>query len=100
MPHPTRKAIARFAVTALLIVVVAYPLSYAPVVRFKVECIEKHPEFDYIRTFDGADLPIYEPIDRLIDETILQEPLFLWARLWGVEAEFEYAYLYRLIRIR
>ncbi|MBT6156819.1 MAG: hypothetical protein HOL01_18755 [Planctomycetaceae bacterium] len=72
MPHPTRKVIARFAVTALLIVVL-YPLSYAPMVRF------------------GRVLPIYRPVDWLIDETAAREPLLNWARVWGMQDEFETA---------
>jgi hypothetical protein len=91
MPHPTRKRIIKWAAVVLLVGVVAYPLSYAPVVRMRLEATEKHPELNYIRTFDGADIPV----DRLIDETPLQKLLFLWARLWGVETELEYAFMYR-----
>jgi hypothetical protein len=51
----------------------------------------------FYRSLDGADIPVYGPVDRLIDETPLRKPLFLWARLWGVETEFEYAYMYRVM---
>ena len=89
MPHLTRQAIARWA-AVVLIVVLAYPLSYATVVRWKRE----RTGVDWI---DGSRLPVYKPIDRLIDNSPLHKPLFFWAKLWGVEDEFRSAVLIRSI---
>jgi hypothetical protein len=40
---------------------------------------------------DGGELPIYQPVDWLIDNTPLQRPLFWWADLWRVEDVFLYS---------
>jgi hypothetical protein len=41
------------------------------------------------RPLDGKDLPLYRPVDFLIDHTVLREPVLWWAELWGVRDEFE-----------
>ena len=79
MAGEKRRAILKWAAVALLCVVVAYPMSYAPVVRFN-----RSVAF-------GRDLPMYAPVDWVIDNTPLRDPLFAWARLWGVEYEFVWA---------
>ena len=95
MPSPNRQAIPRWAGIAICCcTLIAYPLSYAPLVRIKVE---RHgtgwgsPLF-----YDGRDMPVYQPIDWLIDNTPLDKPMFGWACLWGVESEFQMGALLRL----
>ena len=93
MPHPTRQAFARWAAIAICcLVVVAYPLSYAPVVRWESRRLVAEGVRDgvfYFSTIDGTNLPAYKPVDWLIDNTPLDKPLFAWARVWGVAFEFE-----------
>ena len=92
MPHPFRQAFARWA-AALLLGVVAYPLSYAPVVKLRIGSANEHVGTPWKMTIaDGNELPVYRPVDWLIDRTPLKTPMFLWARLWGVRAEFNIAY--------
>ena len=74
----------------LVLLGVAYVLSYAPVVRFKGPYSGNRPGA-FLFPIDGSDLPVYRPVDYLIDETPLREPLFLWADLWGVREPFEFA---------
>jgi hypothetical protein len=40
---------------------------------------------------DGGNLPLYAPVDWLIDKTPLKEPLLWWAHVWGVEEDFWFA---------
>jgi len=60
----------------LLLLLLAYVLSYAPAVRFGLES----PPFDY-------SIAAYKPVEWLIDETPLRRPLFLWTDVWGVRDE-------------
>ena len=90
MPHPTREAFVRWAVTTICCLAIAYPLSYAPVVRWE-------RERGGSGMIDGSRLPAYRPIDRLIDNSPLGRPLFLWARLWGVEQDFRSAMFIRMV---
>ena len=66
------------AVVIVLIAVLAYPLSYAPVVRM----VRWRPSWMEISR-------AYKPIDWLIDNTSLRHPLFWWADVWGVRPYFE-----------
>ncbi len=82
-----------FVVTITLLAV--YPLSYAPVLRM-VGPWKSHgpisvgsPSTYFVSgtlhlPVDGRELPVYQPIDWLIDETPLREPLLDWAELWGL----------------
>ena len=81
-----RQAIAKWAAAPLLTIAVLYPLSYAPLSKLRPDGI----------TAMGA----YKPIDWLIDNTQLQKPLFLWARVWEVEEEFVLSYMVRKIELR
>ena len=76
--------------TALLFVVVPmlYVLSYAPAVQWKSGQTGS-------MAIDGADLPIYKPVDWLIDHTPIKRPLFWWAALFGVRQNFELAATFR-----
>jgi hypothetical protein len=89
MPHPTRQAIAKWAATALLIVAVAYPLSYAPYNRLRYGPFESVNIMSYangeIVPDDSADFSetFYAPVDWLIDHTLFEMPLLCWADSWG-----------------
>jgi hypothetical protein len=72
-----------------LVLLVPYLLSYAPVVAYA----EKHDlaqPTDLFDVTDGKELPIYRPVDLLIDYTPLRRPLVAWARLWGVGNTFAF----------
>ena len=43
----------------------------------------------------GDDLTIYKPVDWLIDETPLREPLLWWAGVWSVRGTFVEAMMWR-----
>jgi hypothetical protein len=73
-----------------IIVSTVYVLSYAPVVRISWKWQLVTPS-ELFKPLDGEELPIFRPVDWLIDETPLQEPLFAWADLCGVRTEFEFA---------
>jgi hypothetical protein len=81
------------------LVVIVYPLSYAPVVRWKATAIDanrfkggpSYTSYIVIHSIDSSTLPAYRPVDWLIDNTPLDRPLFAWARALGVGTEFEYS---------
>jgi hypothetical protein len=80
MPHHTRQAIARWTVTALLIVVLVYPLSYAPYLRFrygKYKSTGLSHVGEVLVPNNSADFgnALYAPMDWLIDHTPLEKPL-------------------------
>mgnify|MGYP006969365024 FL=1 len=75
---------------ALVLLGVAYVLSYAPVVKLK-EPHSGNRLGAYLFPIDGSELPVYRPVDYLIDETPLREPLLMWADLWSVRETFEFA---------
>ena len=93
MPQFTRQTIIRWAAPVLLALVVVYPLSYAPVVKWTESDLMIGP--DIPAPADGGQLPGYRPLDWLIDNTPLREPMFAWARVWGVETQFEWASFFR-----
>ncbi len=92
MPYPARKLVAWIG-TTLLVLLVVYPLSYAPVVRVYV-APDLGPD-KVLPLCDSSDLPIYVTMDWLIDNTQLSEPMFVWARLWQVEYVFRYTQEFR-----
>ena len=89
MPHPTRRAFARGAVaTTICCLVVAYPLSYAPYLRFQYGPYESRGMSSAIEELvpdKSADFgeTLYAPVDWLIDHTRFEKPLLFWADLWG-----------------
>ncbi len=85
MPHLTRRAIVKWAAVVLLILVVAYPLSYAPTVRWKVG---PRGAGEAAILWDGRFLPGYQPVDWLMDNTPFDKPLLIWSRLCGVDDVF------------
>ena len=67
----------------LIVTPLVYVLSYAPVVRTgQVIC---------------GRSTVYRPVDWLIDNTPLRNPLFIWAGLFGVRRDFEIAGVRRMI---
>jgi hypothetical protein len=82
-----------------------YPLCYAPVLRFWGGTTYTDdpvwesflPQVDYA---DGRRYPPFRPIDWLIDHTPLRHPLFWWAGLWGVRDDFESSRQERTIMAR
>ena len=78
----------------LLLLLLAYPLSYTPAVRFRME-----PQID--GDIDGdiilipPSIAAYKLVEWLIDETPLREPLFWWADVWGVREHVEVYYMWR-----
>jgi hypothetical protein len=90
MPHPTRRAFAKLAATAICCVAVVYPLSYAPYMRWDLDRACEQGWF-YPVSADGEDYPAYKPADWLIDNTPFDKPLFAWASLWGVGDQFQSA---------
>ncbi len=87
MTAKTRKPLLlNLTLVAVLLLPLLYVLSYAPVVR----CIKANQPEDPYRLFvaDGSDLPMYLPVDWLIDKTPLKKPLLWWAGFWGVGADF------------
>ena len=72
---------------------------FIPVVRFF-----RGPDREYIlssgstpRPADGSTYPAFKPVDWLIDNTPLREPLFLWAGIWDVRGEFDWEHSFRLL---
>lgn len=66
----------------------AYVFSYAPAVRYQVE-YHRGEFFRPTSGLDGRYMPIYKPVDCLIDNTSSKELMLWWADLWGVKADFQ-----------
>jgi hypothetical protein len=73
-----------WAVVVVVLIGIGYVLSYAPVVKFMVW---RDPSLSL--WIDSRKLPIYKPVDWIIDNTPMYRPLFWWASLWGVGDDFE-----------
>lgn len=63
-------------------IIVVYVLSYAPV--YRVEMVRQNSP-----TPLGVWRSAYAPVDWLIDNTFLREPLLRWSELWNVRAFLE-----------
>ena len=75
---PRRKGrIVRYA-AIIVVLAVAYVLSYAPCVKFRMDTAYESGIF-------------YRPVDWMIDETPLRNPFLHWAELWGVDFDIEHA---------
>lgn len=81
-----RKPLLPNVVLALVLLVPVYVLSYAPVAAIMIQSAERHhgPRWPAIR----VAIPVYAPVDWLIDHTLLAEPLFRWAELFGIGNDF------------
>jgi hypothetical protein len=44
---------------------------------------------DLSMAIDSQRMPVYKPVDWLIDHTPLYRGLFWWASVWGVRDDFE-----------
>ena len=85
---------------AIVVLAVVYVLSYAPVVKWKGPYAIHNPHngpIVFAYPVDGTHLPMYRPVDCLIDETPLREPLLIWAGVWGACEAFEDARVNREI---
>jgi hypothetical protein len=69
-------------IVLLVVLPLAYVLSYAPAYR-----IGKSSGWSRI----DRSIAAYRPVDWLIDNTPLDEPLYRWADLWGVRGDFVWA---------
>src|SRR5690606_20969675 len=85
----------------LLLLSAVYLFSYAPVVRMR-------GGWKMVPTTDGfgnpaivrapifsEDLPLYRPVDWLIDNTPMQDVMYWWADVWGVRSPFTEAAMWR-----
>jgi len=75
-PHSRLHLRPLLVVAALLL---GYLLSYAPVYR-----LTKPAGWSSV----DRSLVVYRPVDWLIDNTPLDEPLYRWAGCWGVRGDF------------
>jgi len=73
-------------VAAVVILFVVYVLSYAPAVRLygPTTTIHRTVRITIVNSVDGGQLPVYRPVDFLIDRTPLRRPMLAWAGVWGV----------------
>ena len=70
---------------------VLYVLSYAPYVR----CFGGLLVPGHHGPVGGGEIAIYRPVDWIIDNTPLREPLMKWAESNGVHNDFEASYVHR-----
>lgn len=85
----------------ILVAVLIYVLSYAPVVRL-MGGFRMYTGTDLLGNpatvkapIHGDDLIVYKPVDWLIDETPLREPLMWWADSCGVGSPLRDAMTWR-----
>lgn len=71
----------------ILLMLASYVLVYAPYLAFRYS--------DEPVLYTELHHRGFEPVEWLIDHSPLQQPLFLWARLWGCEARMEMAHFER-----
>jgi hypothetical protein len=84
--HDESRRLPLLQIVLVVLVPLMYVLSYAPVYRLGMQ-----------RGWSGIDRQpaAYRPVDWLIDNTPLNEPLYGWADLWGVRGDFVWAAAYR-----
>lgn len=73
-------------IALLVLLPLVYVLSYAPAYR-----IGKPAGWSRI----DCQSAVYRPVEWLIDNTPLDEPLYRWADLWGVRADVVWAAAFR-----
>src|SRR5262245_62047307 len=72
---------------------VAYVLSYPPAVTIAERLhLIRRGVFDGV---DGDKLPVYKPVDWLIDHSVVRKPILAWAWCWGQYDNFELGSIYR-----
>ena len=89
----------------LAVLAVGYVLSYAPVywVLGRPDTVDimwphNRPWPDnraWPHRGERKSVPGYQPVEWMIDETLLSEPLLKWAGLWGVRGKMETDYVVR-----
>lgn len=76
---PRCKSIVASLICGMPLLFAAYVLSYAPVVRYggheEVTSTLLRQSFIAVVPADGSRFPLYKPVDWLIDNTPLREPL-------------------------
>ena len=82
------KAVTTFAV--LLLLAVAYVLSYSPLCRCYYGRSEVMTQLAGRRYSRARWDIIFVPVHCLIDETPLRGPLLRWADLWGTRGDAEF----------
>ena len=91
-----------------LSIAVLYVLSYAPFVRMRgglqyaplpppTSVWDLHGDPPIVSFGDGRDYPAYRPVDWLIDNTPLRDPLLWWADLFDIGRDMQTAHLYRMV---
>lgn len=74
----------------IILVIVVYPLSYAPMTRLELDWTKDHRAPSAVRSSIA-----YRPAMWLIDETAARKPLLAWSDYWGVELPHSYDSLMR-----
>jgi hypothetical protein len=94
---PRKPLLVNLTWAGILVLPVMYVLSYAPVVRWEYSRLST---IDHLvgLPMDGSDLPLYAPVDWLIDHTPLRRPFFWWAGVFGVRQQFELSATYRHLK--
>ena len=100
---PRKPLLLNLTLVAVLVLPVAYVLSYAPVYR-ALHTASPSPFQDSrfngsISRLPSAHVPGYAPVDWLIDHTPLREPLFLWADAFGVRSSFQHSHMVRMLGV-
>ena len=75
----------------LLLLAAVYVLSYAPMYRWEHWRDDMGDNFiaeHHVRRDTDWDY-LYVPVERLIDNTALREPLLWWSDVWGVRGPIE-----------
>jgi len=94
----SKKRLSRTYLVALeiILLLVLYVLSYAPLVRF---CEGPSPSRSDNYSRARGVYVLYEPVDLLIDLTPLRKPLFIWADLWRVGDSFKERHVIRMYNL-
>jgi hypothetical protein len=80
MPAARRKPVLPNIVLAVVLLVPVYVLSYAPALRLMhSRVVVDHPFMETVI----PHVPGYAPVEWLIDNTPMREPLLRWGDLWG-----------------
>ena len=72
--------------TVFALLIIGYVLSYAPVYRLA-------RPLGWASVTEG--MAVYRPVDWLIDNTPLDDPLFRWAACWNVSDDFVWSWVVR-----
>src|SRR5690349_2278465 len=70
-----------WSVVVMIAVTVMYVLSYAPVLRWH------YPVRTITEISRSIHIPIYSPVEWLLDTEFASSPLLWWSQLWGVREQ-------------